>query len=286
MALPQHITHGIGGTISVYLKTRADNATFTAIKGDGSVAFGPVNATLSSVDTTLNAAVSSGGFQINVGSAAGINNAVKCWITDDPEEVLIKSIAGTVVALRRPLTKDHASNAAVQGTQFSYAVSSAEANSTFWDGRIMANIDGGSSLVYTAVECGKYPMERIATIQDLFDEQPSLYHQSMREQDWERALDKGLEDVLKRVAKADPDLRARVYPASREIVDATVYATLVMFYRRNSSEEAGQLYDRYRRELSEEVEIFCGTAPGDRNQDGTVTADDRVTPRTVRLVRS
>lgn len=283
MALPQHIPYNTGGTIVVDLRTRADNATFKVIKGDGTLLFGPVNATVSSVDTTLNTAVWKGGYQLNVANATGLDNSIKCWISDDPEEVLVAAKVGTVIALRRPLTKSHAAGADVHGTRLSYSVAASEANATFWDGRIEANINGGDSIVYTAVECTKYPLERMATVQDMFDEQPSLYHLSMREQDWERALDKGLEEVLKRLAKADPDLRARVYSGSREIVDATIYATLMAFYRRNSSEEATQLYERYRKELSSEVEVFCGTAPGDRNQDGAISADERVTPRTVRL---
>lgn len=286
MSLPQHIALGYGGTLHVDLRDMASNVQLTVIKGDGTTAFGPVAATVSTVDTTLNSDVTRGGYQINVANATGMANAVKCWVGDDPEEVLIESLSGQVVALRRPLTRDHAANAAVQCTRVSYTVPAASANAAFWDGRMELNIDGGSSFVSTSVECTKYPIARHATVQNLFDEQSSLYHQSMREQDWERALDRGLEEVLKRIAKADPDLRARVYPAAQEIIDATVYATLMAFYRRSGADDATALYERYRKELQAEIENFCGTTPGDRNQDGVVSADERVTPRTVRLFRS
>jgi hypothetical protein len=283
VALPQHLTPNQGGTIFVDRRTRADNAFVSIYAGDGTKKVNPVAATISTVNTTLNTAVSRGGYQINVGSVTGIENAVKCWITDDPEELLIESRVGTVIALRRPLTRDHAAGAAVQGTRMSYTVPGANVPVPWFDGRCEWNVNENST-IFSAVECTKYPIYRAAAVQDLFDEDPTLYHHSPRESDWERALDKGLEEVLKRLGKSNPDARARIYPASREMVDATVYATIMIHYRQNPSEEAGILYERYRDTLNAEVDSIAAINPVDADQDGVVSVSDRSSGKTVKLV--
>ena len=283
MALPQHLTPNQGGTIFVDRTTRADNALVTVYAGDGTKKVNPVAATISTIDTTTNTATARGGYQINIGAATGVSAGVKCWLQDDPEEVLVESIAGTVVALRRPLTKDHAAGATVEGTRMSYTVPGANVPVPFFDGRAEWNVEG-TSTIFSAVECTRYPIVRSATVQDLFDEDATLYHSSPREEDWERALDKGLEEVLKRLGKASPHARARIYPASREMVDATVYATIMIYYRQNPSEEAGILYERYRSTLNAEIESIAAINPVDEDQDGVVEESDRHSTRTVRLV--
>ncbi len=285
MTLPQHVTYQVGGQVSIALRTQAQNALVTLEKRDGTDIFTGQSATVSTINTALNAAASKGAYSISVSSATGISNGSTFWIQDVPEQVLAESVSGGTVTLRQPLLNDHADAATVDGTQLTYDVNAGSANSLWWDGRVLWNVDA-NAIHYTAVECTRYPLDRLATTAQLGDEQPKLFYITDRETDWERYLDRGHEEVLKRLAKAAPDLRARVWPGSSEFQQATVYATFMLYYGRHSSEKARVLFEHYDNMLTREVESICAVVPRDADQDGVVEEDEKINPRTIRLQRA
>ena len=285
MSLPQHVTCGVGGTIHVDVKDLPLNARVSILDFDGTALVSSGTANVSQVNTTLSGAGTKGDTAINVSSNTGFAVGVTCWLQDDPEEILVRKISGGTISLRRPLMYDHANAATVEGSRISYTVNAAVANTPWWDGRAEWNIDG-TIQHYTAVECTKYPLVRLATAQDLFDIEPKIYHLLDDEADIERLLDLGMEQVLKRVALSAPDLRARVYTGSMEFRHATALAALSLYYMRQPGEMAKDMWTRYREELEKEIQAICQVVPRDANQDGTMTADERPSVRTVVLRRA
>ena len=283
---PQHLTRGYPGNIVISRRAQAANALVTLMKRGGTALFSNETGTVSTVNTTTNSAVSKDGYQINIGSAAGVTTPGEYWLTDDPEAVLVESRVGTVLALRRPLTKAHVSGATFQGTTISIAVNAEITSTLFWDGRASFNIDGGQALMLASVECTAYPSYRTASVQNLFDEQPKLAYLKGREMDLERLLDLGQEDVLKKLSLVAQDHRARTLTGSPELAQATTYAALVRFYRRKSSDESTQLMMAYAAALETEIAAIAVLVPRDADQDGVVEADERISPKSFRMDRA
>jgi len=283
VSLPQHLTQSEAGTVYVDLLTTAGTANVSIVTGDGSTLASGLSASISSVNTTLSAAVTRGDTSINVASASGIANAGTLFIQDDPEEILVRKVAAPVVSLRRPVKYDHVSAAVVQGTRITATVNAAVAGTLFWDGRCEWIVDGKK--YFTAVECTKYPLDRLATIQDILDIEPSFYHLADEELDVDRLLDLALSDVLKRIAAKSPDLRTRVYPASTEFRHATALAALRMFYMRQRGDDASVLFERYSDVLKGELDRLCGVLPRDADQDGVIEPGEKTNMRSVRVGR-
>jgi hypothetical protein len=163
-------------------------------------------------------------------------------------------------------------------------VTASDAGTLFWDGRAEWNI-AGSVYDYTTVECTKYPINRLATSQDVFDEDPKFYQILDSEADVERLLDNAHDDVLASIAEKAPDLRARVFTGSIEFTRATVFAFLRNWYRRQASDEALRLFDRYQTAFDGELARICTIVARDANQDGVVEGEERMSFRTVTLRR-
>ena len=89
MALPQHLTYGIGGTVYVEVDSLPHAATVTLIKSDGAAIQGHVSATISTINTTLSQNVSRRDLAINVASNTGFEAGKTFWLRDDPEELLM-----------------------------------------------------------------------------------------------------------------------------------------------------------------------------------------------------
>ena len=270
MSLPQHITYGEGGTVYIDLQTRPTSVTVTIEKSDGSDIVIGKTATINSVNTTLSGAASQGAATVSVVSASNIANGQVLYMSDDPEHVLVQSVNGTTVTLRRPLMKNHISGAAFQGTRASYTVSSSDAGSLMWDGRIKWTVD--NVIEWSEIECTKYPLRRRATIQDAYDRQPKLYEILDSEVDTERLLDLGHEEVLSRIGAKH---RARVYPGSMSFISATVLAALMLYYEHQPTEQGTVLYERYTQLLQEELERVTEIIAPDSDQDGKIEATDR-----------
>ena len=283
MSLPQHIQFGKGGNISIDVASAATAATVTLRAGDGTVKFSDQAATPSTISTTITGAIVAGATSLNVASNTGIAAGSVINLEDDPEEILVSKISTLAVTLRRPTLHAHINAAVVAGSRVTFAVNSAIANTMFWDGHAEWNIDG--TIDFTAVEVTRYPMLRKATAQDMFDLEPKLYDILDGEQDFERLLDVAHELVLGELSKMSPDSRARVIPASAAFRSATCLAALYIHYRRRAGDDARELADRYSEYMKRELDSITSSNPRDADQDLTVHSDEKISARTVRLVR-
>lgn len=286
MTLPQHVLYGIGGTVSTDRATRPTNAQLKIIGYDGTALLGPVNATVSTINTTLAQAATKGTRAINVASNAGINIGAKCWLQDDPEDLPVRLVSGVTITFRRPLMYDHVNGAVVEGTQIHYTMSGAQANTLAWDARCEWNIDGGAALKYTSLVVTKYPLVRDAQATDMADIEPAIYDLVPDEVELTRLLDLAHERVLSRIAMADPNFRVHVFTGSTEFRHATALAAWMLFYMRQRGSEAKELYERFTREMEAEILRVCQIVPRDTDQDGTVEADERLSPRCGRIRRA
>ena len=287
MSLPQHITKDFGGTVFIDRDALASSATVSVYDGDGCLLIDSADATVSSVNTTLTSAVSRGDLSITVESNTGLSNGSTPIVTDDLEQLLVRSIDDDVVYLRRPALHDHDNGSAVVGSRITYSVNSDVASKLWWDGRAEWTIDG-TERAYTACECTKYPLDMSAapSEQDLFDEEPQLYNILDSEVDVYRVRELALQEVLKRLASASKDLRARVYPGSMAFRRAGVMAAMMAVYRRQRGQEAADLYERYKAELDAEISVICQATPKDSDQDGVVEENEKSSYSTVQLFRS
>lgn len=282
MSLPQHITYQEGGTIYYDALSLPSNVVVDIFTGDNSQLVTSQAANISSISTALSNAASRGATSINLTNVDGVECGSVVWLQDDPEPALVRKIDNSNVAyLRRPLLKDHVSNATVQGTRCSYAVNSAVANATFFEGRIKWTLDG--KVDWAALECTKYPLKRHATIQDVFDRQPKLYELLDPETDTERLLDLAHDEVLQRIGAQG---RARVFTGSPEFKNATVLAMLMLFYERMSSNEGKELFERYSNLFEADLERSMNTTPRDTNQDGVVAPAEQMMTGSVIIRRA
>jgi hypothetical protein len=283
MTLPQHVTFGRGGTISIDSPTLANAVTVTIRDGDGTVRVQDATATPSTINTTITGSISAGAISINVAANTGIGVDTVAWLRDDPEEILVSRVSTLAITLRRPAIYSHISGAQLQGSRIEYAVNSAVANTLWWDGYAEWNIDG--TLDYTSVECTRYPLTRRASAQDLFDVEPLLSDVLDSEQDVERFLDAAHNMVLGEIGKMAPDQRVRVMPASSSFRTATALAAMYMHYRRRGSDEAREVSERYLKDMKRELDSITATNPRDADQDQDIELDEAISAHTTRLRR-
>lgn len=283
MSLPQHITFDEGGTVFIDLPDLPTTVNVSVTTGEGQTLAEGIAATVSTVDTTLTNAAAKGAKAINVASNTGIAQGGTIHVKDDPEELLVRKVDGAEVSLRRPLTVGHVTGAEVEGARVTASINAQVSNTLFWDGRCEWLVDGVK--YFTGVECTKYPLQNLATEQDILDIEPSWYHLKDDEVDTARLLDLGLSHVLKRIAVKAPDLRTRVFPASMAFRHVTALAALRQFFMRQRGEEARDLFERYTGELEAEIDRICGVTARDADQDGVVEPDERVSMRNIRLSR-
>lgn len=266
--IPQTILYEVGGTIDIYRKTRPSTATVTLKKFNGNAVFEDESATISTINTTVaTSALSQGDTSLIVASATGIAQGSRFWIQDDPEEVVVKSVSGTTVTLRRPLLHDHVVGATVEGTRISYAVSSSYADSMFWDGYAEWTLDG-SLTDKTSACCLRCSAQRLASVVDLFDIDSRLYNKFPKDFDFERALDNAHEYVLRKLAS-----NGRIYQVSTgmEFIRATALAVFMNYYM---PLEGSELYSVFKDKVNEAINDINIIVPKDYNQDGKITSDE------------
>lgn len=283
MSFIQHLQYGFGGTVQAILDDRPSVATCRIVAGNGTEILAPTTATISSINTTLLAAATKGDLQINVASNAGIVNGMTFFIQDDPEEVLIKRVSGNTVYLRRPLMYDHVNAATCEGTRISLDVNSATASTLFWDGRCEWNI--GTKQIYTSVECTKYSLDQLCQMQDIYDIEPKLYYLMDDEDDIVRLKTAATQHVLTKLTAVDRDARARIYPGSSEFVQAVAFAFMMLFYMRQRGDDSAQLVERYKASLENEINMIATMMATDRDQDGVVEAEDKLSVYSIALRR-
>ncbi len=285
MPLPQHLRYQQGGNIAIDTTQLPTGASVKIVSSSGAALMTDQTATISTINVALASAPSAGDTAFSVDANTGLSVGQKCWIQDVPEEILVKKVAGTNITTWRPLLYDHINTARVEGGRVTFAVDSdshAVANTLFWDGHAEWNIDSQS--YFTAIECTRYPMQRIATSNDLADIEPKIYDILDDEVSVNRLLDLGHDKVLMLLAKASPDTRVRVFVGSTGFKTATCFAALWYHYMSGRSEDSQEIADRYEKALASELEGIVQVIPRDTDQDKTVEADERISTRTVRLV--
>jgi prepilin-type processing-associated H-X9-DG protein len=283
VTIPQQLLYQQASNIHLDLRSRPSAITVGIYNGDGAAIQDHVAANVSGINTTLRSTVTAGDRAINVAANTGMSSGMTCWIQDVPEELLIRSIAGTTVTLGRPTLRSHANVAAVEGSRAWYQCGANIANSLWWDGHAAWNVAG--SMHYTALDCGRYPLQRLASAQDMFDIEPALYEVLDAESDPERLLDAAHEHVLSAISRSAPDKRARLFVGSQEFRTATALAAMYIHFRRRHNPEAQALCDRYSKDLQSSLDALVGAVPRDTNQDGVIAADEGVSFRSVRLSR-
>lgn len=282
MTLPQHLTYGKGGTVHIVLDQLPSSVSVSITDGDDSEQLAHTAATVSSIDACLVSAANAGNSLIVVNSNTGMSCGSVAWLRGDPEEILVREVAGTTVHLRRPLVCDHISGEAVQGGRCCYAVNAEAANTLWWDGRAEWNVlwsNGTSVHKYTAVECTRYPNARMASVQDVYDCDPMF--RPGREVDVERLLDNAHEMVLSEIAARAPDQRARVFTGSMEFRRVTAAAAMYLHHLPRSGDGRETWWTEFERRL----ESVVTTTPRDADQDGEVEASERMSTRVVRARR-
>lgn len=281
MPLPQHLTLNYGGPLSLDLSYRPVNAVAMVLAGDGTTIVGNVTATVDSINSNTLSALVAGNVAIGVSNGQQFSPGVEFWVRTPDEKARCKTVSGNIVSLWQPLLYGHASGVAVEGSQVKYVVPAANCIQRFWDGRVKWTVDA-NAVFYTAAECTDYPLQRIATVQDLFTEHPLFHHLIDGYEDAERLLDAAHEDVLVRIGGK---MRTRVFTGSREFVRATVYCALANHYRRQQSDEATTLFERYAELLQEELQRIVETTPRDEDMDGVVSQPEKKSARSIPLWR-
>lgn len=253
------------------------------ISGDGNVLVAATAATLTSVNTTLGAALSIGDTAITVAAGTNIAAGDTLLIGALVEPVIVRSITGTAVVSRRPLVNDHANGAAVVSSKLTHAFTAANCATKFWDGRLRWVIDT-NTVVYQDAICTEYAFWRAASIDSLWDEDSKLGDVVDDEMDLDRLLDDALGDVVRKVNSATNG-RAWTYTGPNQFEDATVFAAMIRIYRSRPGDVNGQMLDRYKGFLATELDLIVGTAPRDADQDAVIEEHEQVRYRSHALRR-
>jgi hypothetical protein len=287
--LPSHILYDVGNEISIDVPVRpAATQTVACYRDSGAAIFTAQNATLSTINTVNNAAIAINATSLTVSNATGLAASREFWIRSPDEKLLCRSISGTTVTLARPCLFAHTNASTVEGTRITYAVTSTQAGTLFWDGYLDWVIDTGESTArhyHSHCVCTKHPFYRTATTQDLFDEDSLLARHIVDSVDPERLLDKGLREVVKSIA-GKTEGRAWSYSGPHQFNDATVLAAFMVFYRPQGSDIAERLYKRYSDAFGSELDRLTGFVRRDTDQDGQAEAHERFSMRSARLHRS
>lgn len=284
MGLPRHILHNKATTVSITLPSRpATSYTVSLYNDHGTAIFEDQNATLTSVDTTLSAAPSAGDTSVSVASASGISAGDTVLVGTLEEPAVVRSISGTTLTLRRELVNDHGSGEALVSSRLTYQVSAANAATRFWDGRLVWTVDT-NTVYYQDAIVTSYPFYRAASIDGLWDEDPALADVVDDAMDLERLLDDALGDVIRRV-NASTRGRAWSYTGPQQFEDATYFAAMMRVYRSRAGDTNREMFERYQKELEQELSRLLGAAPRDEDQDGVIEDHEQVNYRSRELRR-
>ncbi len=136
----QAVLKSVGGTIDTYfLGARPTTVTVSLYTGEGAVKVDAASATVDAVTTTLSAQALKGATTVSLASATGVVVGRRYGLgttssTQPREVVTVRDLASSVATLWAPLMQTHASASAFGGTRVSYAVTSTQADTLWWDG--------------------------------------------------------------------------------------------------------------------------------------------------------
>jgi hypothetical protein len=290
VSLPQHILFDVGGTIFYDAIERLPSAaTVTCKTSTGATIFDAQTATVSTINTTLNPGAKAGDTTINVVANTGMLVNSEMWLRDPDESVRIKEIDGTSIRLYRPLFHKHNAGSAVEGTRVTYAVTAAQAAVAFFDGWLEWILTVGGSPVHRTdtVVCTKYPLSRVATAQDLYEEEPMIRTLLASGEDVERLLDLAFEDVIKKVAMSVSGL-VFTYAGNEQFRQATIYAAMMRRYRRQpgvADSISENMIERYSRSLTNELQSVLTYLPRDEDSDEIFEDHEKKSISSARIYR-
>jgi len=270
--IPQGVVKDVGGTI--WIEPRLDSlptaATLAIIDGGNTarVAAG-TSATVSTISTTLNGAISSGATSLVVASATGIAEGSEIALRAPFETVTVKAVSGTTVTTWHPISYDHATGATVDGMRISYDVTAAQATPLWWDGRAVWTLTVGGATVQhvSSVECVEYGLERVANLQDVYRIHPEFHYELASVTNVDAWMDGAHGQVLDELGSRG---RARTWLGDETFVEAVALCALYRHYRSQASDRAQVLYERYREEYQAAMSRAMENTPNDADQDGSV----------------
>ena len=282
MSLGQHLIHNQAGSVAIELNTRPTTATVSILTNEGSALVTNASATITSISTTLNGAVSAGATTFVVTNASNITSGTELWIRTPDEKTRCKTVSGTTVTPYAPLLQAHATGVTCESTRLTYSVAAADNDTLFFDGRVQWVLDGEIAH-YQSIECTKYPLARLCQTTDLYDLDPCFSRILEIEADHESQLDIAHNDILARIgAKA----RVRVYPGSTEFVRATAFMFAANHFGAIATDSAERMYERYMERAEAEISRVTALVPRDEDQDGVANEPhERISARTVPLGR-
>lgn len=276
MSTPQHITADVETTVGIDIPSHPAAATVSLYDDAGSAIFEDKDAVVSTIDTTLDGAVSAGAESLNVDAATGISSGVEFTVAAPSERCLVRTIATKAVTLARPLLYDHADGVAIEGCRLTYAVSSTYAGTRINDGRLVWTITASGETFIQACCCTEYPFQtNLAHEQHLLDHDALLFTKLPKGASTGRMLVHGAKEVIKRLT-AITGGRPYTFIGPPQFTDAICLAALVKLYEPQTSDRAAVLYERYETALDRELKlVLSGVAYRDADQDGAVEAHEQ-----------
>lgn len=279
MGVSQHFVQTLGGTVDVQLQIRPDAApapTVSVFGPGGTVYVDAQAATVDAVNTTLTAAPARGDRTVAVTSATGITVGreylVGNGVLSPREPVRVRGVSTLTVTLSRPLMNAHVNASPFVGTRLSYPVTSAQATTLFFDGRVRWTWTDATVTRHTwrSVDCCEYAHERLATLQDLQRLVPKLFYQMPLELDHEELLSIAYEETLEQL---EGPVRIRTRTDSQAFIDATCYAAAMRLVEMRGPEFFDQL-EHYEKRWLKKCDAISQIGPFDNDQDGSVEAHE------------
>jgi len=293
---PQHIHYGVATTVAIDVPTRPTASTGTqtvsCYDDGGGAVFSDKTATASTISTTLSAAAAAKAETVTLTAVTGVAAGLEFWLRSPDEKVLCRSVdTGTkIVTLARPLYSAHASGAVAEGTRLTYSVSTTDAASEWWDGRLVWTVDAALATKRVYVQaccCSAYPFSTdMATEQDLLDVDANFFSKIDSEHVPQRLILLGAQEVITRLS-AMTEGRAFTFIGTTSFTRAVVYAAFWYFYAPQAGNEAQRLYDRFDGLLEKELaRVVAGLAYRDADGDGAVEQREQVSYASRRIYRA
>ena len=279
----QHITYGVGGTVSLQANQALTTPTVSIHDGLGLEMVSATTASQSTVSTTLSSGIATEATSLVVASATGISAGMIIWLNAE-EAVLVKAVNGTTITLVRPTFKAYSSGVSVKSFNVTYSVLAAAANSLFWHG-YCTWYSAGAVYAHTPLCCTKQPLFRMTTQEDVLRFDPAFHHKIDAAFDLNSALDDAWNDVIRVIQTRGQ--AAHLFRASgHEFTKAVIMRFFANFYMSRISENENTLYDRYKELAKSELDLAVTTLPRDVDEDGiTNSGDELFTTRTIDILR-
>jgi len=284
MPRPQAYVLDQGGEVWTYAPIRGGANPVVALHNSaGSVMVSSGTATLDSVNTTLNGALSSGATTVTLTSDTGVVSGRQYRIgAADPttaqapwEMVHVLSSASNVATLSRPLRYDHATGVAFAGTRLSRTIASGSATTLFANGYALWSWDSMSEPIAapfrTYVECVRTEIIPLCTLEDVAAWEARVHQWMPSQADPNELIERAFESVVLRL---EPTTRVNTMWDSHAFVRPTALRVLLDLSIQNMAEE--EIVARWRAMYEESIADLA-RVPTDVDEDGMVEANESAT---------